>query len=357
MPQVFILTLLFVTLVSCRSVTTTEGTSEDVSNIETTSTPRQHQRIPKTARTTTTSTTTTTTTTTPKPRKIATQPSWDPITSSTSKPRATHAPWPGDDKYYGNSDSSYAAIINNHNKPMKATHAPYSLRNQYSAYLDQNEHLYPSRSTYAPYVYGSSNNLSNDAKKKNLVLSILDKEFINNWAKDVLAYFAAPFMMPSAISNAITNIPSGLEAETFWGKVARSLKSALLKRSGKEERTGGGEPSSSSNIESEDNSLLASLIRKKLVPVTSQLADVLSKRLKDISSVISAVSSLSTPIEKSNGKKDFSEDEASDNSMTKKKKSIDKKGYRDSAVPLVKFIDFFRVKKHRQDPPAVIKSS
>ena len=358
MPQVFIITLLFVTLVSCRSVTTTEeAPGEDVSNIETTSTPRQHQRIPKTAKTTTT-TSTTTTTTTPKPRKIATHPSWDPITSSTSKPRATHAPWPGDDKYYGNSDSSYAAIINNHNKPARATHAPYPFRDQYSAYLDQNEHLYPSRSTYAPYVYGSSNNLSNDAKKKNLVLSILDKEFINNWAKDVLAYLAAPFMMPSAISNAVTNIPSGLEAETFWGKIARSLRSALLKRSGKEERTGGGEPSaSSSNTESEDNNLLASLIRKKLVPATSQLTEVVSKRFKDISSVISAVSSMSTPIEKSNDKKDFSRDETSDDSMKKKKKSIDKKGYQNSVVPLVKFIDFFRVKKHRQDPPAVIKSS
>jgi len=324
---------------------------------ETTVSPRPHQRIPKTAKTTTS-------TTTPRPRKLATHAPWpdEYATSSTAKPRATHAPWPGDERYgYGSDpiDKSYSAIINNHNRisshsKVRATHSPYPFRDQFS-YLDQKEHLYPSRSTYAPYVYGSSN----ESKKKNLVLSILDREMINNWAKDFLAYFAAPFMVPSAISNAITNIPAGIEVDTLWGRITKNLRSALLKRSS-EERGG----SSSSSTEN-DNSILSAIIKKKLVPVTNQLADVIIKRIRDVSSAISSVNSEST-------------DKDTDDEFKKKKKSIDGSSFdrniyssSDSGVKskhkvyryyspntsasdtstVVKLLDLFRVKKqHRQDP-------
>ena len=352
-----ILTLVLLTLVSLSStspVTTEESSLQTESIIsETTVTPRAHQRVPKTARTTTT------TTTTAKPRKIATHAPWpgdEKYFGSTSKPRATHAPWPGDERFYASSvDKSYAAIVNNHNKIVSsptqkkhATHAPYPFRDQYSAYLDQKEHLYPSRSTYAPYVYGSSSS-SQESKKKNLVMSMLDREMINNWAKDVLAYIAAPFMMPSAISNAITNIPNGLEVETFWGKIARSLKSALLKRSSE-----GRDTSSDDNSEiNSDNNLLAALIKKKLIPVTAQLAESVSRRVKDFSTAVSDVVAAANAANKKAANNEEKEHEG-DDSLRKKKKSVEYYSGKESNR-LVKFIDFFRVKKHRQDPPAVVK--
>lgn len=202
-------------------------------------------------------------------------------------------------------------------------------------------------------MYGSSSS-SQESKKKNLnPLSILDREMINNWAKDVFAYFAAPFMVPSAISNAITNVPSGLEVETFWGKIARSLRSALLKRSseGRDTSNSGSDDENSSS----DNSILAALIKKRVIPATAHIAESLSKRINSITTILSDAYAAQKKIESEEGK----EEEGSEDALRKKRKSIDygPLGSRGESNKFVQFIDFFRVKKHRQDPPAIVKKS
>ena len=215
---------------------------------ETSVVPRQQPRVPKTPKTTTS-----TTTSAPTPvRRIATHAPWpnDPTTPKPVKV-ATHAPWPGDPGYN------------------RATHSPYPFhRDQYGLGSDR-EHLYPSRSTYAPYVYGSSSG-SHDAKKKN-VLSVFDKDTVNGWAKEIVAYLAAPFMMPSAISNAIGNIPSGLEAETLWGRIAKSLKSALNRRS--EERNG-------AENTGDNNNVLKKMKKKLATTGVQSIASLISKRFR-----------------------------------------------------------------------------
>lgn len=127
----------------------------------------------------------------------------------------------------------------NNKASQEVTHAPNKLSSNsgYNPFDDSGygyghdtEHLYPSRSTYAPYVYGSSNNLpEEEGVKKSPVLAILNREAINNWAKDVLTYFYAPFLVPAAISNALTNAPDGVEHETLFGRTVKSLKTFFAK--------------------------------------------------------------------------------------------------------------------------------
>lgn len=273
---------------------------------ETVVVPRQQPRVPKTPRTTTS-----TTTTAPTPvRRIATHPPW-PNDPTTAKPVkiATHAPWPGDPGYN------------------RATHSPYPFhRDQYGLNADR-EHLFPSRSTYAPYVYGSSSG-SHDAKKKN-VLSVLDKDTVSGWAKEIVAYLAAPFMMPSAISNAIGNIPNGLEAETLWGRIAKSLKSALNRRS--EERNG-------AESTTDNNNVLKRMKKKLATTGVQSIASLISKRFR-----ISDSSSPSSPSSSSLS-------QPSKSSHESKKKSVDKK-FRD--LVLSRLVDFLRIRKL----PAVTHSS
>ena len=262
------------------------------SAIETTVAPRQQQRVPKTPRTTTTTTTAAPTTS----RRIATHPQW-PNDPTTRKPIkiATHAPWPGDPGFN------------------RATHAPYPFHRNQFGLSAESEHLFPSRSTYAPYVYGSTSG-SHDAKKKNL-LSVFDRETVNTWTKDIIAYLAAPFMMPSAISNAIGNIPSGLEADSLWGRIAKSVKSALNRRS--EERNAG--------QASPDNKNVLMRMKKKLASTGFQsLASLISKRFRtsDSPAILSQSSAIAAP--------------------DSKRKSVDKK-FRD--LVFERLFDFLRVSK------------
>lgn len=292
--------------------------AKTISAEETTILPRQVQRVPKTAKTTTTSSTTTT----EKPtvlRRIATHPPW-PSDVTTTKPIriATHPPWPGDVTSKPARVATHPPWPGESGGHKRATHAPFPYRDQYGM-STEDQHMFPHRSKYSPYVYGSSSG-SQNAKKKN-VLSVFDRETVNSWAKDIVAYLTAPFMMPSAIGNAISNVPSGLETETLWGRIAKSLKSALNRKSGEDrnENTAG----------TNNNNNVLKRMKKKLVPnVAQSIASLLPKRFQRNSSA----SSSSSP------KSSSSSTSPSDS----KKKSVDKK-FRDIFVS--RLLDFLRAVK------------
>ena len=101
----------------------------------------------------------------------------------------------------------------------------------------QSEHLFPTKSNYAPYVYGS------DAKKKS-ILSILGRESINSWAKDFISYLTHPFASGPGAGNTSSSSES---TDSMIARVLKTLKAALNKRSG-EERNGGVDELSNDNI-------------------------------------------------------------------------------------------------------------
>lgn len=159
-------------------------------------------------------------------------------TSTSTTPKAPTTQWNPEELHRIRVATSSSSKKNKANQAV--THAPSKLGNSgYNPFDDSGygygqdaEHLYPSRSTYAPYVYGSSNNLPDeDVNKKSSVLGILNRESINNWAKDVLTYFYAPLLVPAAISNALTNAPEGVEHETLFGRTVKSLKTFFAKPS------------------------------------------------------------------------------------------------------------------------------
>ena len=181
-----------------------------------------------------------------------------------------------------------------------ATHAPYPY-DQYG--MGHNDHFYPAKSTYAPYVYGKDSEKSK--KKTMLAIPKLDRELINTWAKEMMAYLAAPLLVPAAITNAFSNIPAGLETETLWGKIARSLRAAFLRRS--EERGASDEHSAA-------DSLISKMKSKFKIG-----AEAFKKKINE------------------------SEKELEEN------KTLEKK-VRDLANMRNRLIDFFRWKRHRQEP-------
>lgn len=306
----------------------------------TTIVPKPARRNSKTSKTETPSTTTTiksTTSTTKKPSvKIATHAPWPG--DSTVKPRATHAPW---DPYAAHDPKNaqkikvathapwdpYAAHDpKNSKRKNAATHAPWPSM-YHDQYGQQNEHFFPAKSTYAPYVYGKD---PQKAKKKLIPFSVLDKDVFTNLAKDFVSYLAAPFLVPAAITNAVSNQPPGLETgESLWGKIARSLRAVLLKREGGrkrgvENRDGEGVMTSGGN-----NNLLANVIKNRIIPILS----LLNVQIKD--------GAMSTPLPKGG--------------VTKidRAKSVDGKG--DNQL-MARLVDFLRWKRHRTPSPAVAPS-
>jgi len=309
-----------------------------LSPFDTTPAPKLLPRVPKTAKTTTTSSTTTTTIkpSTTAPKKIATHPPW-PSDVTTSKPRATHAPWPGKEDI-PDYLSGHFKISGKHG--IRATHTPYPYRDNYYSHLENSEHLYPTRSTYAPYVYGSSS--SQKAKRKSVISSIIDKEVVNNYVKDIFAYLFAPFMVPGAVSNAITT-PAGLEAETFWGRFSRNLRAAFLKRSSEERHGGEGQASANANnvlVKLLTNTIANSqqLMKERFIPATSMVAEAVVKKIKAM-----------TKSEDEEEEKGVKHHKDVDGSEDKKKKSVDggRKGIFQPVQTLSRFVDFFRMRKPR----------
>lgn len=306
---------------------------------DTTPAPKLLPRVPKTAKTTTTSSTTTIKPSTTAPKKIATHPPW-PSDVTTSKPRATHAPWPGKEDI---PDYLSGHFKSSGKHGVRATHSPYPYRDNYYSHLENSEHLYPSRSTYAPYVYGSSS--SQKAKRKSVISSIIDKEVVNNYVKDILAYFFAPFMVPGAVSNAMTT-PAGLEPETFWGKFSRNLRAAFLRRSSEERNGGDGQTSPNTNnalVKLLTNTIANSqqLVKERLIPATSLIADAVVQKIKAM-----------TKIEEEEEEKGVKDDDHKDvdGSDDKKKKSVDggRKGiFHQPVQTLSRFVDYFRARKPR----------
>ena len=290
-----------------------------------------------TTTTTTTPRTTTTqrTTTAPTTKKPASVRSATRAPEVTSKPRATHAP--GLDPYAAhdpmNANYKYKTAThapwdpyaahdpkNTRNKQRKtATHAPWpSMYND--QYGQQNEHFFPAKSTYAPYVYGKD---PQKAKKKLIPFSVLDKDIFTNLAKDFVSYLAAPFLMPSAIANAVTNAPAGLETETLWGKIARSLKSAFLKREMGSKR--GVENRNSEVTPNGDKStLLASVLKNRIIPILS----LLNASIKD--------GTMTAPLPKGGVTK------------VDRAKSVDAK----NDALMSRLVDFIRWRRHRTNPAA-----
>ena len=151
---------------------------------------------------------------TTRPRSAKTTKTTSPSTtpSSTTVSEATQSP----------SSTRQPPLI-------KATHKPFP----YDQHGPRATHApFPPRSTYAPYVYGMGDGDSAPAKKKtSALLSAIDKDTFTTWARDLIAYIAAPFLVPAAIQNAF-NTPAGLaEQASLWGKIARSFRMAILRRS------------------------------------------------------------------------------------------------------------------------------
>ena len=175
---------------------------------------------------------------------ISTQAPWDPYAAhdpvkSKRKGSATHAPWP----------SAY-----------------------HDQYGQQNEHFFPAKSTYAPYVFGK------DAQKKKKLIPfsvIPDKDMFASMAKDFVSYLAAPFYIPASISNAIST-PHGLQSESLWGKIARSLRAAFLKREGiGSKRTVQNRDATETGMTPDKNAnLLASVIKNRIIPILSLLGNI-----------------------------------------------------------------------------------
>ncbi|KAI1289572.1 hypothetical protein HDE_08491 [Halotydeus destructor] len=173
--------------------------------------------------------------------------------SSTTRPRAAKV---GTTTQAYPFDQHVGQVMVKTSKPFKATHAPYP----YDQYAQRATHApYPARSTYAPYKYGEGPEAV-PAKK-----SLLGKDVLTTFKRDFVTYLAAPFMMPAAISNAF-NTPPGLpEQSSLWGKIARSFRAIMLRRS--EDRDG------STTIPSDENVLLKMKNRLKSSPVWKQFKE------------------------------------------------------------------------------------
>lgn len=132
---------------------------------------------------------------------------------------------------------------------------------------------FPPRSTYAPYIYGSDPDEESASKKK--VVLALDRELITSWAKELMAYLAAPLLVPAAISNALQNTPPGLpDHASIWGKIVRSFRSVFLRRS--ENRDG------NESLQSLDDHILFKMANKlKTSKLWQQLRERKQKEKKE----------------------------------------------------------------------------
>lgn len=162
------------------------------------------------------------------------------LTTSTSKPPTTG--WNIEEAHRVRSTSSSKSKNTQENTatPSKTFNSnlgynPFDSNSGYGYGQHREQHINSIASTYAPYVYGSSNKYNNmkedetSTKKTPALSSIVNREAINSWAKDFLAYLYAPFLIPAAITNAITNAPDGVEHETLFGKTMKSFKMIFAK--------------------------------------------------------------------------------------------------------------------------------
>lgn len=254
----------------------------------------------------------------PVPRAPKTAKTTTETPSTTTVSKATHAPY----LEYRSATSPKPSSKG------KATHRPYP----YDQYLPRATHApFPPRSTYAPYVYGSE---VEPAKKKN-VFSMETRDVISSWAREFIAYLAAPLLMPVAITNAF-NTPPGLpEQSSLWGKIARSFRLALLRRS--EDRDG----SETLPVEGDGITEADKLLMKMKSKFNSALKATLKESIPKILKKLREKAVKDADKKKTESAKEPQKE--SENEKQKEKKS--------RLLP-ARLVDFLRWKRHRTEGPA-----